>query len=453
MIRYCHCLSIKPRRVRAIRMQKGSIASPGFSLPGEVYREEVSDMSVQEHRARLCETLPEGSLVLCYAGVPVHTNEDDYYNFEVNSQFLYLTGLERENMALLMVKAGGNVHTALFIEQADPLQERWTGRMPTKEDAARISGIGDIRFTTEIDAAVSRFMGRFDISYAYFDLYRCSVNDPEDYNAARARAFARLYPAVALRDLHKACVPLRECKDAEEIAKVRQAIDITRQGLEHVMETLKPGMAEYQAQADFEYTCRRLGAVRFAFNTISASGKNGCMMHYNTNREEIRPGSLLLMDLGARYENYCSDITRTFPADGTYTPRQKEIYLLVLKANQAVAAAARPGMTLKDLNDVAKNVLSEGLIAMGLISDPQEIGRYYMHSVSHSIGIDCHDAAFVGDVLQPGWIISDEPGLYIDEEEIGIRIEDDLLITETGCEVLSRDIPRDPDEIERRMRG
>ena len=175
------------------------------------------------------------------------------------------------------------------------------------------------------------------------------------------------------------------------------------------------------------------------------------MMHYNTNREEIRPGSLLLMDLGAKYGNYCSDITRTFPADGKYTPRQKQIYNLVLSANRAVAEAARPGITLKDLNDIAKKVLGEGLKELGLIAEAEEVGKYYMHSVSHSIGIDCHDACFTGDVLQPGWIISDEPGLYIDEEEIGIRIEDDLLITEDGCQVLSREIPKDPDEIERRM--
>ena len=405
-------------------------------------------MSVQEHRIRLYDTIPEGSMILSYAGVPIHTNEDDYYPFEANSQFFYLTGLERENMAFLAVKAGGATHEILFIEAADPLAERWTGKMPTKEEASQQSGIKDVRFTDSIGAAVSRYMGRYNIEAVYFDLYRCDISDPEDYNAMKAREFARLYPAVALRDLHRACVPLRECKDAEEISLVRQAVDITRQGLEQVMKTLKPGQKEYQAQAGFEYTCRALGAVRFAFPTISASGRNGCMMHYNTNREEIRPGSLLLMDLGAKYGNYCSDITRTFPADGKYTPRQREIYSLVLKANLAVAAAARPGITLKDLNDVARSVLGEGLVSLGLISDSEEVGRYYMHSVSHSIGIDCHDASFVGDVLQPGWIISDEPGLYIDEEEIGIRIEDDLLITENGCEVLSRNIPKDPDEIE-----
>lgn len=410
-------------------------------------------MSFADHRKRLYETLPDGSLVLSFAGEAPHTNEDDYHRFEVNSQFFYLTGLEREKMALLAVKAGEKTAETLFIEQADPAQERWTGKMPTKEEASAVSGVEDVRFLPDLSAALSRVMGRTRIGYVYMDVYRCQESDMGDYNALRAEEFRRKYPAAVLRDLRAACVPLREVKDEDEIALVRRAVDITRQGLERVLRTLRPGLTEYQAQANFEYTCRYQGAVKFSFDTIAGAGKNGCMMHYVTNRDGLKDGQLLLMDLGAKYGNYCSDITRTFPVNGRFTPRQKEIYSLVLSANQAVAAAAKPGVTLRDLNDVCKKTLAEGLIRMGLIADEQDVGRYYMHSVSHSIGIDCHDASFAGDVLRPGWIISDEPGLYIDEEEMGIRIEDDLLITEDGCEVLSRNIPKDPDEIEWIMAG
>lgn len=405
-------------------------------------------MSVQQHRTRLYETLPENSLVLCHAGVPLHVNEDDYALFEVNSQFFYLTGLERENMSFLAVKTGGETREMLFIEPVDPLTERWTGKMPTSDEASAVSGIEDIRLTGDLSAVVSRYMGRSRIDHVFFDLYRCQESDLPDWNALKAREFMEKYPAVSLHDLRAACVPLREAKDADEIALVRQAIDITRQGLERVMKRLAPGMKEYQAQADFEYACKNLGAEKMAFTTISASGRNGCMMHYVTNREEIRDGTLLLMDLGAKYNNYCSDITRTFPANGKFTDRQRQIYNLVLEANKAVAEYARPGITLKDLNDRCKEVLGAGLVQLGLIKDVKDVGKYYMHSVSHSIGIDVHDVSFAGDILRPGWIISDEPGLYIDEEEIGIRIEDDLLITENGCEVLSRNIPKDPDEIE-----
>ena len=175
-------------------------------------------------------------------------------------------------------------------------------------------------------------------------------------------------------------------------------------------------------------------------------------MHYVTNRKTLVDGELLLLDLGSKHGNYCSDITRTYPVNGRYSPRQRQLYELVLKANRAVAEYAKPGVTLKDLNDLCKKVLGEGLTELGMIENVEQVGKYYMHGVSHVIGIDVHDADFAGDTLKPGWIISDEPGLYVDEEEIGIRIEDDLLITEDGCEVLSRAIIKDPDEIEAFMR-
>jgi len=405
-------------------------------------------MSFAEHRDRLYQTLAENTLVIAYAGIPIHTNEDAYHDFVVNSQYFYLTGLERENTAFLAYKTTETVREILFIEEPDPLSERWTGKMPTKEEVRKASGIEDVRYMDSLESAISSFMGRFRVEQAYFDLYRCRMNDLPDYNLVMAERFTQAYPHVILKDLRTACAPLRERKDAEEVERIRRALDITRQGLEFVMKNLKPGMMEYQVQADFEYTCRRLGAKRQAFPTIAGSGSNGCMMHYETNHCEVQDGSLILLDLGAEYENYSSDITRTYPANGKFSPRQREIYELVLKANQAVAAAARPGITIKDLNEIARQVLGEGLAAMGMIRDVSEVGRYYMHSVSHPMGIDVHDISLAGDVLQPGWVISDEPGLYIDEEAIGIRIEDDLLITENGCEVLSKDIIKDPDAIE-----
>ena len=405
-------------------------------------------MSFKEHRERLYETLEENTLVIAYAGIPVHTNEDEYYDFVVNSQYFYLTGLEREKTAFLAYKTAEKTREILFIEEPDPKSERWTGKMPTIEEVKTISGIGDVRYTDSLEGAIGGFMGYYRVEQAYFDLFRCQMNDLPDYSQVMAEKFSRAYPHVILKDLRTACAPLREQKDAQEVESIRKALDITRQGLEYVMKNLKPGMMEYQVQADFEYTCRRLGAKRQAFPTIAGSGINGCMMHYETNHCEVQDGSLILLDLGAKYENYCCDITRTYPANGKFSPRQREIYELVLKANEAVAAEARPGITTRDLNDVARRVLGEGLVAMGLIKDVSEVDKYYMHSVSHPIGIDVHDISIAGDVLKPGWVISNEPGLYIDEEAIGIRIEDDLLITEDGCEVLSKDIIKDPDEIE-----
>ena len=207
-------------------------------------------------------------------------------------------------------------------------------------------------------------------------------------------------------------------------------------------------MKEYQAQANFEYKIHYLGAEGPSFPTIAGSGKNGCMLHYETNRDTCQDGSLLLLDLGVRYQGYCSDITRTYPVNGKFTPRQRQVYNIVLRANLEVAAQAKPGMTTRELNDICKKVLAEGCMELGLIQKEEELGKYYMHGVSHHLGIDVHDVTLEGVKLAPGSIITDEPGLYIDEWEIGIRIEDDLLITETGCEVLSKNILKDPEQIE-----
>ena len=404
-------------------------------------------MSFQQHREQLKAALPDKSIVVSYAGIPVHTNEDDAYSFEVNSQYFYLTGIERAHTALVMLKSGETLMEVLFIEEADPLMERWTGKMPTKEEVTAVSGVKEVRYIDALESSIMRIMGRFDVENAYFDLTPGTPGIP-DYNFVKAREFAARYPAARLADLRKAVLPFREIKDEDELQRMRAAVDLTRQGLEYVMKNLKPGMMEYQVQADFEYTCRRLGAKKFAFSTIAGSGLNGCMMHYGTNHCEVKDGSLILLDLGAKYENYCSDITRTYPANGKFSARQRQFYDIVLKANLAVRDAAKPGVTTGELNEVAKKVLAEGLVELGLIKDASEVGKYYMHGVSHPIGIDCHDVQFTGDKLRPGFVISDEPGLYIDEEEIGIRIEDDLLITEDGCEVLSAAILRTPDEIE-----
>ena len=233
------------------------------------------------------------------------------------------------------------------------------------------------------------------------------------------------------------------------MALIREAISITDRALQNVMSHLKPGMKEYQVQADFEYTVNYLGADGTSFPTIAGSGANGTMLHYETNRDTCEDGTLLLLDLGAKVQGYCADITRTYPVNGVFTPRQRAVYEVVLAANRAVAAAARPGVTLSGLNEICKQVLAEGCMKLGLIDSAEKIGTYYMHGVSHHLGIDVHDVSAGRDEpMKPGAVITDEPGLYIDEWEIGIRIEDDLLICEDGCEVLSADVIREADEIE-----
>lgn len=357
-------------------------------------------------------------------------------------------------MALVLDKAVEPAKVTLFIEEADPARERWYGRKVTVEEAREISGIRDVQLITALEGALASKMTREDVQQVYFDTYRHSQEDLPDYNAVKACEFRELYPGVPVKNLFPLVAGERMWKDSDEVALIRKAVGLTGEALKNVMKSLAPGRKEYEAQAEFEYSIFKGGAEGPAFPTIAGSGMNGTMLHYDTNRDTCRDGSLLLLDLGARVSGYNSDITRTYPVNGSFTDRQRQVYDLVLAANRRVAAEAGPGKTLKELNDICKEVLAGGLIKLGLIQQEDQVSRYYMHSVSHHLGIDVHDVnVAANEKLRPGAVITDEPGLYIDEWEIGIRIEDDLLITEDGAEVLSEDIIRTAEEIEAFMRN
>ena len=403
-------------------------------------------------RRAVLDQMEKGSIMVLYSGEGIPRSMDDCCPFEANHHFFYLTGLRRENMALVLSRSAGEDKTILFIEEAVPSMERWTGKRVTKDEAKAISGVEDVRYIDSLPSALGRMMVREQVTAAYFDCYRNAMTDVDSYNMEKAKVFAAAYPATTLKNAHPMLAAMRMVKDDSEIACIREAIDLTDKGLRRILSTLKSGQMEYQAQAEFEYTIRYHGAEDTAFSTIAGSGINGCMLHYETNHCRMEDGKLLLLDLGAKTKGYCADITRTYPVNGKYSPRQKEIYDIVLAANLAVTKAARPGLTLKQLNEICKQVLSDGLMAIGKIESADQIGTYYMHGVSHHLGLDTHDAIAHDEVaLAPGMIITNEPGLYIDEEEIGIRIEDDLLITKDGCEVLSEAIPRTTDEIEALM--
>lgn len=411
-------------------------------------------MDYNKRRQTVFDRMADNSIAVLYSGIEHHVSADEYdlFTAHANRNFFYLTGLRRDKMALVLDKAAAEPKTTLFIEEADPAMERWYGRKVTVDEAKELSGIDNVRFIDELDGALDMIMTREDVYTAYFDTYRHQKEDLPDYNVVKANEFKTAYPGVSIRNLFPFVAEQRMQKDEDEIALIKEAVKLTDTALKNVLANLKPGMFEYEAQADFEYSIRRNGAEWTAFPTIAGSGMNGTMLHYDTNQDMMEDGSLLLMDLGARVRGYNSDITRTYPVNGKYTERQRQVYDIVLEANRTVLKEAKPGMTTVDLNNICKKVLAAGCIRLGLIEKEEEISRYYMHGVSHHLGIDVHDVTVDSNKkLRPGAVISDEPGLYIDEWEIGIRIEDDLLITEDGAVCLSEEIMRDADEIEAYM--
>ncbi|MDY5882733.1 aminopeptidase P N-terminal domain-containing protein [Roseburia sp. 831b] len=410
-------------------------------------------MDFKKRREEILNRMEDNSILILYSGIESHVSADEYAPFEANRNFFYLTGLRRDNMILVLDKAAAKPVERLYIEEADPTMERWYGKKVTVEEAKEVTQIERVGFLDEFEPAMDMILTREDVTTVYFDTYRHQYQDLPDYNVVKANEFAAKYPGMKIRNCFPMIAEMRMQKDEDEAALIKDAIALTDEGLKNVMRNLTPGMKEYQAQADFEYSIKRNGADGVSFPTIAGSGMNGTMLHYETNQETCEDGTLLLLDLGAKYKGYCADITRTYPVNGTYSKRQREVYDIVLAANREVAKSAKPGMTTLDLNNICKKVLAEGCIKLGLIEKEEEIGKYYMHGVSHHLGIDVHDVTVDSNKkLRPGAIISDEPGLYIDEWAIGIRIEDDLMITEDGCVVLSEAIMRDADEIEAFMK-
>jgi Xaa-Pro aminopeptidase len=257
------------------------------------------------------------------------------------------------------------------------------------------------------------------------------------------------YPYLQIKNAYPEICELRLIKTPGEIEEIRRAIAITYEGIKNLMIHAKAGMKEYQLEAYFDFILKSEGVKHYAFPTICASGKNGAVLHYDKNDDTTTENSLVLLDLGAQYNYYNADISFTFPVSGTFTERQKTFYNIVLKALRETTQLIKPGIPFAKLNEHTKKILAEECIKVGLIMEESELGNYYFHGVSHMLGLDTHDVGKYKDlVLQPGMVLTVEPGLYIEEEGIGIRIEDDVLVTEEGYEVLSKDIFRSVEEIE-----
>ena len=401
------------------------------------------------NRDRLYEKLENDSVLVLFAGKAPQKSADEAYQFVPNRNFYYLTGIDEPNIILLVHKTNKTIEEYLFIEKSDPVLEKWIGKSITKEKAEEISGISHIQFNEQFESLLSRILFTNSLTNVYLDLERREL----DLVTTKAQQFASKiqanYPFLQIKNVYPDICELRVYKTNEEIAEMKKAIAITYEGIKYLMSHAKSGMKEYQLEAYFDFILKSEGVKQYAFNTIVASGKNGTVLHYEKNDATVEEGSLVLLDLGAQYNYYNADISYTFPVNGKFTEKQKSFYNIVLKALRDTTELIKPGVPFAKLNEHTKRVLAEECIKVGLIKEESEIGNYYYHSVSHFLGLDTHDVGNYKDlILQPGMVLTVEPGLYIAEEGIGIRIEDDVVVTEEGHEVLSKDIFRSVEEIE-----
>jgi len=366
--------------------------------------------------------------------------------FVQDANFFYLTGLKEANAQLIVAKYGKTEHAMLFIERNIPEMEVWIGKKLTKEEAQEISGVERVYYVDELPDVLHPIA--LSSSECFFDHISSKINSNLTDSLSQLKELTTHYPTLNILNTGQLITQLRAAKKKLEIEEMKEAIRITRDAILNVMKNTKPGMMEYELEAHFRFECVKNNAKQMAFSPIIASGKNATILHYEKNIGKVGKHDLVLTDVGAKWNEYCADITRTFPANGTFSKRQKEVYEAVLTINRVIIKKVKPGLTLKDLQDETIKLMKKALKQLKLIKKDEEFKKYYMHGVSHTLGLAAHDLVDRSKKLEEGWVITVEPGIYIPEEGIGVRIEDDILVTKNGYENLSEHIPKEISDIE-----
>ena len=435
-----------------------------------------------KRRQRLLKKLGKGSIAIVPAATHQIRNRDAEYPFRQNSDFQYLTGFPEPDAVAVFIPNRADGEYVLFCLPKDPHAERWTGIRVGIDDAKTCYGADQAFLLDELDQRLPQLLRGCE--QVYYDL---GLNPTFDQrvigylNQLRQQARAGVQIPHTLTMLERIVHDMRLFKSPAELKLMRHAAQTSARAHTYAMQICEPGLYEYELDAVFAHEFRQ-DNMQAAYTTIVGGGKNACILHYIENNARLQDGDLVLIDAGAEYDCYASDITRTFPVNGRFSPEQRALYQIVLDAQQAAIAAAQPGNTWDDPHQAAVKVLAQGLIEVGILQGsledaltvpdraegepPQEAPyrQFYMHRTGHWLGLDVHD---VGDykvkgqwrILQPGMVLTVEPGLYISPAEnvdpkwwnIGIRIEDDVLITKTGNEILTKDVVKEIAEIEALM--
>jgi len=422
-----------------------------------------------DRRERFLQEVGAGVAVIPAARV-LHKSRDTEVRFRQNSDFFYLTGFTEPDAVAVLTPHDGSHRFTLFVRPRDPEREVWDGSREGVEGAADRFGADAAYPIGELDEHLAGLLEPADrIFYALGAVPSLDRRITELVVAFRAKRPRSGRGPVDIHDPGSVLGEMRAVKDDDELDRLRRAAALAADGHLAAMRAARPGAGEWELEAVMEATWRRAGALGPAYPSIVGSGPNATTLHYVTNDRRTGDGDLVLIDAGAEWGMYCADITRTFPVSGRFSQAQRAVYDVVLAAENAAIEAVQPGAPFSDVHDAALRVLVRGMIDLGLLSgEPEalieagEHKRFFMHQTSHWLGLDVHDVglyARAGEpvVLRPGMVLTVEPGLYIAAADdaapphlrgIGVRIEDDVVVTETGHEILTRAVPVDPDEIE-----
>lgn len=414
-------------------------------------------------RNALAGRLPEGALVVLHANDVYPTNADGTMQHHQNADLHYLTGIDQEETTLMMLIGKNGQHTdTLLLRETNERIVIWEGARLTKEEAREISGVRDVRWTQEYQTLLAQAIASAKYVYWERDTHPRRYTDVQTRNERMFAAFHANYPNAEVRSLYPLLSRMRLVKGEPELAQMREACRITGEGFAAILPLIKPGMGEWEMEAllGSEYTRRR--SRKFSFLPIIASGADTCVLHYISNHKVCKNGDLILFDVGAEYGGYAGDMSRTVPANGKFSPRQKAVYEAVLAVHRYAASIMLPGVRKTDYERRVRARMAQELVNLGLLSvqqvqreanDPSCVRKYYMHSVSHSLGLDVHDVCPKDPVFAVGQVWTIEPGIYIPEENLGVRIETDVLIHPDGVEDLIPGAPLEVSDIERLMRG
>ncbi|EOC0552961.1 Xaa-Pro aminopeptidase [Cronobacter sakazakii] len=423
-------------------------------------------------RQALLAKMAPASAALIFAAPEATRSADSEYPYRQNSDFWYFTGFNEPEAVLVLIKSDETLsHSVIFNRLRDKTAEIWFGRRLGQEAAPAKLGVDRALAFNEIDEQLYQLLNGLDVvyhaqgEYAYADTIVFTALDK-----LRRGARQNLSAPATLTDWRPWVHEMRLFKSPEELAVMRRAGEISALAHTRAMQKCRPGMYEYQLEGEILHEFTRHGARFPSYNTIVGGGENGCILHYTENESQLRDGDLVLIDAGCEYKGYAGDITRTFPVNGKFTPAQRAVYDIVLESLETALRLFRPGTSIQDVTGDVVRVMVKGLIGLGILKgDVEQLVAenahrpYFMHGLSHWLGLDVHDVGFYGPdrsrILAPGMVITVEPGLYIAPDAdvpeeyrgIGIRIEDDIVITETGNENLTASVVKSADDIEALM--
>jgi len=416
----------------------------------------------KRNRDKLKRLLPPNSLAVFHSNDILPTNADGTMKFRQNNDLFYLTGIDQEETVLVICPdfPKGEMREILFIRKTNAEIARWEGEKYTQDQAFEASGVENIQWTDSFSSVFNALMVFCEQVFLNSNEHLRAETVVETRDARFIKSCREKFPLHTYRRIAPLMHRIRAVKEPEEIAQMQIACDITEKGFRRILDFVKPGVMEYEVEAEYLHEFVRNRSRGFAYEPIIASGSNACVLHYIKNNRECRDGELLLFDVGAEYGNYNADMSRTIPVNGKFSKRQREVYSSVLRVQRAAMSMLRPGISIQDYHVEVGKLMEEELISLNLLDkdevkkqDPKQplYRKYYMHGTSHHLGLDVHDVGSMYEPITSGMVFTVEPGIYIPEEGIGIRLENNIVIQEEGFLDLMKNIPIEPGEIEELM--